>query len=147
MSLDAAPGARGGVLGEEALEHAAKMRERLAGEIRAAGGWIGFDRYMETALYAPGLGYYSAGARKLGPGGDFTTAPEISRLFGACLARQCAQVLAWVRGGSILEIGAGTGALAADILARLESLGQLPVKYLILDVSADLRARQRRTLE
>ncbi|MGD0503687.1 MAG: SAM-dependent methyltransferase [Steroidobacteraceae bacterium] len=147
MSFEAPPGASGGALGEEALEHAARMRERLAGEIRAAGGWIGFDRYMETALYAPGLGYYSAGARKLGPGGDFTTAPQISHLFGACLARQCAQVLESLQGGSILEIGAGTGTLAADILARLESLGQLPAQYLILDVSADLRGRQRRTLE
>ena len=87
----------GTALGAEEIEHAAKMRERLIGEIREAGGWIGFDRYMETALYAPGLGYYSAGARKLGRGGDFTTAPEISPLFGACLARQSAEVkrLSW----------------------------------------------------
>jgi SAM-dependent MidA family methyltransferase len=147
MSFEAAPGAGGAALGEEARQHAARMRERLAGEIGAAGGWIGFDRYMETVLYAPGLGYYSAGARKLGPGGDFITAPEISRLFGACLAQQSAQVLEELGGGSILEIGAGSGALAADILARLESLGQLPVRYLILDVSADFRERQRRTLE
>jgi SAM-dependent MidA family methyltransferase len=123
------------------------MRERLSGEIREAGGWIGFERYMEAALYAPGLGYYSAGARKLGPGGDFTTAPEVSPLFGACLARQCAEVLERLKGGTILEIGAGTGALAADILMRLESLGQLPGQYLILDVSADFKERQRRTLE
>jgi SAM-dependent MidA family methyltransferase len=123
------------------------MHERLDAEIQAAGGWIGFERYMQTALYAPGLGYYSAGARKLGAGGDFITAPEVSRLFGACLARQCADVLERLNGGSILEIGAGTGALAADILLRLESLGRLPERYLILDVSADLKDRQRRTLE
>src|ERR1700684_3818810 len=118
------------------------MGERIAAEIRAAGGWISFERYMEAALYAPGLGYYSAGARKLGPGGDFTTAPEVSPLFGACLARQCAEVLERLKGGTILEIGAGTGALAADILMRLESLGRLPARYVILDVSADLQERQ-----
>jgi SAM-dependent MidA family methyltransferase len=146
MSREAAPGAGGAALGEEELEHVRRMRQRLVGEIQAAGGWIGFERYMEIALYAPGLGYYSAGARKLGPGGDFTTAPEISSLFGACLARQCAEVLERLGGGSILEIGAGSGALAADLLARLASLGRLPAQYLILDVSADLRERQRRTL-
>jgi SAM-dependent MidA family methyltransferase len=137
----------GTTLGAQELEHAARMRERLIGELREAGGWIGFDRYMESALYAPGLGYYSAGARKLGPGGDFTTAPEVSPLFGACLARQCAEVLERLKGGTVLEIGAGTGALAADMLRRLESLGRLPVRYVILDVSADLQERQRRTLE
>ncbi len=147
LSFDAASGVNGAALSEEELEHAARMCEHLAGEIQAAGGWIGFERYMEVALYAPGLGYYCAGARKLGAGGDFTTAPEVSRLFGACLARQCADVLERLGGGSILEIGAGTGALAADILMRLESLGRLPERYLILDVSADLKERQRRTLE
>jgi SAM-dependent MidA family methyltransferase len=101
---------------------------------------------MEIALYAPGLGYYSAGARKFGAGGDFTTAPEISGLYGACVARQCADILGTLGAGSILEIGAGSGRLAADILARLEALRQLPVEYLILEVSADLRDRQRRHL-
>ena len=127
--------------------HGALMHEHLAREIAAAGGWVSFERYMEMALYAPGLGYYSAGAHKLGAGGDFTTAPEISGLFGACVARQCAEVLRHLRGASILEIGAGSGRLAADILARLEALGQLPDHYWILDVSADLRERQRRHLE
>ncbi len=146
MGHEASPGAGDAAFGEEELEHARRMRHLLAGEIQAAGGWIGFERYMDLALYAPGLGYYSAGARKLGPGGDFTTAPEISRLFGGCLARQCAEVLERLGGGSILEIGAGTGALAADLLARLESFGRLPAQYFVLDVSADLRERQRRTL-
>ncbi len=80
---------------------------------------------MDAALYAPGLGYYSAGAHKLGAGGDFTTAPEVSRLFGACVARQCAEILSALGGGSILEIGAGSGRLAVDILSRLETLGAL----------------------
>ncbi len=75
----------------EELEHTRRVGERIAAEIRGAGGWISFERYMDIALYAPGLGYYSAGARKLGPGGDFVTAPEISRLFGGCVAQQCAR--------------------------------------------------------
>jgi SAM-dependent MidA family methyltransferase len=93
------------------------------------------------------LGYYSAGAAKMGSGGDFTTAPEMSALFGACVARQCAQVLEQLRGASILEIGAGSGRLAVDILSRLEALGRLPAHYWILEVSADLRDRQRRNLQ
>jgi SAM-dependent MidA family methyltransferase len=129
-------------LSDAQAEHCARMRHHLAARIAAAGGWLGFERFMETVLYAPGLGYYSAGARKFGAGGDFTTAPEISPLFGACIARQCAEVLGALGGGSILEIGAGSGRLAADILQRLESLGQLPERYAILDISADLRERQ-----
>jgi SAM-dependent MidA family methyltransferase len=130
-------------LSDAQAEHCARMREYLAAGIAAAGGWLCFERFMETVLYAPGLGYYSAGARKFGAGGDFTTAPEISPLFGACIARQCAEVLGALGGGSILEIGAGSGRLAADILHRLESLGRLPGRYCILDISADLRERQR----
>ena len=126
------------------LMHSRQVHEHLAGEIAAAGGWISFERYMEIALYAPGLGYYSAGAHKLGHGGDFTTAPQISRLFGACMAQQCADVLRELGAGSILEIGAGSGRLAVDILTRLEALGRLPARYRILEVSADLRERQRR---
>src|SRR5580698_2047216 len=133
-------------LGLEERAHVERMRERIAAEIDAAGGWIGFDRYMELALYAPGLGYYSAGAHKLGPGGDFTTAPEVSRLFGGCVARQCAEILGALGGGSMLEIGAGSGRLAGDVLSRLESLGQLPQQYWILEISADLRDRQQRHL-
>ncbi|HUY83342.1 MAG TPA: SAM-dependent methyltransferase [Steroidobacteraceae bacterium] len=128
---------------DEENAHAERVAAHLAAEVRAAGGWIGFDRYMELALYAPGLGYYSAGARKLGPGGDFTTAPEISRLFGACVARQCAEVLAAVGGGSILEIGAGSGRLAGDLLEFLEAWGAGPQRYSILEASAELRERQR----
>jgi SAM-dependent MidA family methyltransferase len=131
-------------LGVEERAHVERVRERIAAEIEAAGGWIGFDRYMELALYAAGLGYYSAGAHKLGPGGDFTTAPEVSRLFGGCVARQCAEILAALGRGSILEIGAGSGRLAADILSRLDGLGCVPEHYFVLEISADLRERQRR---
>jgi SAM-dependent MidA family methyltransferase len=133
-------------LGPLERAHVERVRERIAAEIDTAGGWIGFDRYMELALYAPGLGYYSAGAHKLGPGGDFTTAPEVSRLFGGCVARQCAEILGALGGGSILEIGAGSGRLAADVLARLDALGCVPERYLVLEISADLRERQRRSI-
>ncbi len=122
------------------------MRAAIDAAIAAAGGWLSFERYMELALYAPGLGYYSAGARKFGADGDFVTAPEVSPLFGACVARQCAEVLEACGAGSILEIGAGTGRLAVDVLLRLESLGRLPAHYWILESSADLRQRQLDTL-
>jgi SAM-dependent MidA family methyltransferase len=131
--------------GAEAL-HCVRMQEHLIQQIAEAGGWLGFEQFMDMALYAPGLGYYSAGAQKLGVGGDFTTAPEVSRLFGACAARQCAEILHALGGGSILEIGAGSGRLAVDVLSRLETLGQLPARYWILEISADLRERQRRHL-
>jgi SAM-dependent MidA family methyltransferase len=135
------------MLNEAQARHAARVDDMLAREIEEAGGWISFERFMELALYAPGLGYYSAGAHKFGRDGDFTTAPEISGLYGACVARQCAEVLGAMSGGSILEVGAGSGRLAADILGRLESLRLLPREYWILEVSADLRDRQRRCLE
>jgi len=109
-------------------------------------GWIGFDRFMELALYAPGLGYYSAGMQKFGESGDFVTAPEISSLFGRSMARQAAQVLAEV-GGNILELGAGSGKLAVDILTELHRLDQVPERYQILDISGDLRARQKKHIE
>jgi SAM-dependent MidA family methyltransferase len=133
-------------LSEDELRHTLRVRELIAREIAAAGGWISFERYMDLALYAPGLGYYSAGARKLGAGGDFITAPEISSLFGACIARQCAEILVERTTGSILEVGAGTGRMAVDVLARLQARGRLPALYNILEVSADLRDRQRSLL-
>jgi SAM-dependent MidA family methyltransferase len=108
-------------------------------------GWLSFERFMDMALYEPGLGYYSAGARKLGPGGDFVTAPEISPLFSRCVARQCADVLRRI-GGDVLELGAGSGVMATDMLLELAALDCLPTRYLILEVSADLRERQRATL-
>ena len=126
----------------EALAHSEKLAALIRGDIGANGGWIPFARYMELALYAPGLGYYTAGARKLGREGDFITAPEMSPLFGQTLAQQAAEVL---ESGldQILEIGAGSGALAAALLAELERMHRLPRKYYILEVSPDLRERER----
>jgi SAM-dependent MidA family methyltransferase len=135
------------MLNETQARHCARMHAYLIEQIAAAGGWLSFEQFMDSARYAPGVGYYSAGAHKLGADGDFTTAPEVSRLFGACVARQCAEILRALGRGSILEIGAGSGRLAADILSRLETLGELPEHYWILEISADLRERQRRHLE
>ena len=134
------------MLDDAAIEHTDRAARHIAAAIAAAGGWLSFERYMDLALYAPGLGYYSAGAAKFGPGGDFVTAPEISRLFGGCLAAQCAQVLRALGQGALLELGAGSGRLAVDVLRALEARDCLPASYTILDVSADLRARQRRLL-
>ena len=99
--------------------HSKRVAARIRDAIESAGGSIAFAEYMQLALYEPGLGYYSAGAKKLGAGGDFVTAPEISPLFGRVLARQCASVLEQIGGGSVLEPGAGTGALATSMLAKL----------------------------
>ena len=126
--------------------HARRVQAHIEAQIAQSGGWLSFEQFMDLALYAPGLGYYSAGAHKIGPGGDFTTAPEVSPLFGGCIARHCAQVLDALRGGSILEIGAGTGRLAVDVLRRMETLGALPAEYCILEISADLRDRQQRLI-
>lgn len=100
---------------------------------------------MDLALYAPGLGYYSAGSAKIGAAGDFVTAPEVSDLFSRCVARQCAEVLS-ATGGDILELGAGTGRMAATVLESLAAAGVLPERYCILEVSADLAERQRERL-
>jgi SAM-dependent MidA family methyltransferase len=122
--------------------HSERAAARIRDAIASAGDSISFAEFMQLALYEPGLGYYSAGATKLGAGGDFVTAPEISSLFGRVLARQCAFVLDQTGGGSVLEPGAGTGALATSMLAKLEELDSLPDRYLILEVSADLMERQ-----
>ena len=125
--------------------HSRAAAELIRERITAAGGWISFADFMEMALYAPGLGYYSAGAVKLGASGDFVTAPEVSDLFSRCVARQCADVLA-ATGGDILELGAGTGRMAACVLQSLAEIRVLPDKYHILEVSADLADRQRARL-
>ncbi|MEZ5541275.1 MAG: SAM-dependent methyltransferase [Pseudomonadota bacterium] len=128
-----------------ALAHSERLAGLIRDEIEAGGGAIPFARFMELCLYAPGLGYYSAGQRKFGAGGDFVTAPELSPLFGRCLAHACAAVLD-ATGGDILEFGAGSGRLALDLLAELDALGSLPGRYLILERSAELRARQQALL-
>ncbi len=131
----------------EEAAHSAALTERIHADIVAEGGWIGFDRFMQLALYEPGLGYYSAGARKFGAAGDFITAPEVAPVFSRCLALQCAEVLQELGPESrLLELGAGSGAMAAELLAELERQGALPAEYWILDLSADLRERQRETL-
>ncbi|OGS83893.1 MAG: hypothetical protein A2061_05075 [Gallionellales bacterium GWA2_59_43] len=126
----------------EAAQHSAQLTELIRSDIAAQGGWISFARYMELALYAPGLGYYTAGAHKFGEAGDFITAPELSPLFGRTVARQVAEIMAQST-PHVLELGAGSGKLAADMLAELERIDSLPESYSILEVSADLRERQQ----
>jgi SAM-dependent MidA family methyltransferase len=128
------------------LAHSARLAGLIHQEIAAAGGSIAFSQFMERCLYAPGLGYYSAGRRKFGPGGDFVTAPEVSPLFGRCLARSCAAVLESLGGGDILEFGAGSGQLAIDLLGEMAAMGYLPEHYLILERSAELKARQQQAI-
>ena len=108
-------------------------RARIEKEIASLGGWMPFARYMQLALHEPGIGYYAGGARKFGAGGDFVTAPELGALFGRTLARQLAEI----PGGRILELGAGSGALAEVLIQELDC------EYLILETSAELRDRQR----
>lgn len=118
----------------------------LRQSITRAGGSISFADYMEMALYAPGLGYYTGGLQKFGERGDFITAPEISPLFGRCMAKQIAEILSTLENGEILEVGAGTGVLAVELLATLDELQILPHRYLILELSSELRIRQEETL-
>jgi len=131
----------------EARAHGARVAEAIRAAIAQAGGALSFSRYMDMALYAPGLGYYSAGARKLGADGDFITAPELSPLFGQTLARAVQGLFEGVGlPRNILEVGAGSGALAASMLEELARLDALPDQYFILELSADLRQRERDTL-
>lgn len=140
----------------EAQAHSERLTQRIKQAIEQH-GWISFTEFMHRALYAPGLGYYVSGSRKLGAEGDFITAPEISPTFSECLALQCQQVLNELKAegsssrgltaGSILEFGAGSGRMAADILLTLEQKQSLPEKYFILEVSPDFQERQRHTLQ
>lgn len=132
-------------LNPEERAHSDKVTAFIRAFIAERGGVIGFDAFMRLALYAPGLGYYSAGATKLGRDGDFVTAPEVSSLFSRSLARQTADILGNT-GGDVLELGAGSGRMAADVLTELAALESLPARYLILEVSADLAERQRARL-
>ncbi len=129
----------------EALAHSERLHGLILQDIARQGGWIPFSRFMELALYAPGLGYYAAGARKFGKEGDFVTAPEISPLFGRTLARQMAEIMAH-SAPHLFELGAGSGRLAGDMLLELERMQSLPEHYFILEVSADLRERQQAAL-
>jgi len=131
----------------EALAHSQRLVEHIFAEMKAHGGKISFAQYMDLALYTPGLGYYSSGTQKFGKHGDFVTAPELSPLFSQCLARQCQEILQNLNGGDILEIGAGSGQMAADILIELKNLNSFPDHYYILEVSADLKKRQQEKLQ
>jgi SAM-dependent MidA family methyltransferase len=141
-------------MNDEAASLTSALQERLSAAIRASGGWLPFDRFMAIALYEPGLGYYANGLPKFGqmPGGeagqgsDFVTAPELSPLFGRTLARQVAQALDATGTDDIWEFGAGTGALALQVLDALESLGRSVQSYAIVDLSGELRQRQSTTL-
>jgi len=126
----------------QSAAHSDRCAEYIRQQIRDSSGSISFAEYMHHALYAPGLGYYTAGNTKFGAAGDFVTAPEVSPLFGRVLARQCALIMADMKHASLLELGAGSGRLAVDILKKLDVLGALPEQYLILEVSADLQQRQ-----
>jgi SAM-dependent MidA family methyltransferase len=114
--------------------------------IRDEGGFLAFDRYMQIVLYAPGLGYYVAGARKFGAGGDFVTAPEMTPLFGTTLARQVAAILESSTSREIVELGAGSGRLAADLMQAMARAGAAPSRYRIVEVSPELIERQRETI-
>ncbi|MEC5216080.1 SAM-dependent MidA family methyltransferase [Actimicrobium sp. GrIS 1.19] len=130
----------------DALHASRSLQTLIANDIRHKSGWISFARYMELALYAPGLGYYSGGAAKLGKDGDFTTAPEITPLFGATLARAVAELLP-ATAPQLLEFGAGTGKLALDLLTELTAMGVAIHRYSIVEVSSELRARQQQLLK
>ena len=126
--------------------HSQQLCALISQSIAQQGGWISFAEFMHMALYTPRLGYYSGGAKKFGIAGDFVTAPEISPLFAQTLANQAAQILVATQ-GDILELGAGTGKLAADLLLQLQVLNQLPNQYFILEVSEHLRQIQAETLQ
>ena len=131
----------------EVKAHSDQLKHSIQETIRAQGGKITFADYMNMALYAPGLGYYSAGLKKFGQQGDFITAPEISPLFSQCLALQCIHIMQQTKQQTILEVGAGSGIMAIELVLELERQAQLPEQYLILELSAELRDRQQRAIK
>jgi len=131
----------------EAKFHSQKLSKYIKQIIDEKGGSIGFDEYMNLALYQPNLGYYNSSTQKFGTEGDFVTAPQISTIFSKCLASQCTQILEDFKNPFILEIGAGTGIMAKDLLLDLEKHNSLPEKYLILEISEDLKSRQQNLLK
>lgn len=130
-----------------ALIHSQELVHFIQQKMAMTEGMISFAEFMQYALYAPNLGYYTAGLRKFGQGGDFVTAPEISPLFAQCLAKQCQQVLTQLESGVIVEFGAGSGKLAATLLPSLAQLNCLPTQYIIIEISVELQQRQQATLQ
>ena len=131
---------------DHSQSHSELVMENLAKEIKANQGWISFEDFFDFVMYKPGLGYYSAGAKKLGASGDFTTSPEISMLFGKTVSNQVLALLNNFESPSIIEIGAGSGRLAYDIITNLINSKIDFDKYYILEVSADFRERQKQEL-
>jgi SAM-dependent MidA family methyltransferase len=130
----------------DARAHSARVVEHVRDEIERSVGFIPFSRYMELVLYAPGLGYYVAGARKFGAAGDFVTGPELTPLYGAAMARQIAPILVSTQRREIVELGAGSGALAASLLHALAASDALPSRYRILEPGPALRAQQQASI-
>ena len=131
----------------EVKAHSDRLKQLIQAEINAHGGKITFADYMNMALYAPGLGYYSAGLKKFGKQGDFITAPEMSPLFSQCLALQCIHIMQQTDQHTLLEVGAGSGVMAIELILELEKQAQLPEQYLILELSAELRDRQQQAIK
>ena len=132
--------------GPDAREHSARVVAEIRDDIARNGGFIPASRYIALALYAPALGYYVAGARRFGAAGDFVTGPELTPLYGGALARQIEAILGVTRGRQVVELGAGSGALAASMLNALALRGASPLRYRILEVSGALREQQRATI-
>lgn len=131
----------------EIKAHSDRLKHLIQAEIKANDGKITFADYMNMALYAPGLGYYSAGLKKFGKQGDFITAPEMSPLFSQCLALQCIHIMQQTDQHTLLEVGAGSGVMAIELILELEKQAQLPEQYLILELSAELRDRQQQAIK
>jgi SAM-dependent MidA family methyltransferase len=131
----------------EVKAHSDQLKQLIQDAIKAQDGKITFADYMNMALYAPGLGYYSAGLKKFGKQGDFITAPEISPLFSQCLALQCIHIMQQSNQQVLLEVGAGSGIMAIELVLELEKQAKLPEQYLILELSAELRDRQQQAIK
>lgn len=137
---------------EQAKQQSQLLKQHIQTACKQKNGWLKFSEFMNIALYQPALGYYSGGLQKFGQQGDFITAPEVSPLFGQCLANQVAEVIKNLEQSSdnkvyVIEFGAGSGVLAADMLLQLEKLDCLPAKYFIIELSAELKQRQKQTIK
>ena len=137
---------------DEAKKHSQLLMQRIQAACNQTNGWIKFSEYMNITLYEPALGYYSGGLQKFGEKGDFITAPEVSPLFAQCLANQLSEVIKNLRLSTgekvhVVEFGAGSGVLAADMLLQLEKLDCLPALYFIIELSAELKHRQQQTIK